>query len=58
ILSPISSKVVGATKEMTVAAFYLLGYCAGNIIGPQELPPTEVSRYVPAEIIMMGCYAF
>jgi hypothetical protein len=33
ILSLISSNVAGYTKKTTVAAMYLIGYCAGNIIG-------------------------
>lgn len=37
LLSLISSNVAGYTKKTTVAALYLIGYCAGNIIG--ESPP-------------------
>lgn len=33
ILSLISSNVAGYTKKTTIAAMYLIGYCAGNIIG-------------------------
>lgn len=33
ILSLISSNVAGYTKKTTVAAFFLIGYCTGNIIG-------------------------
>lgn len=33
LLSMISSNVAGYTKKTTVAALYLIGYCAGNIIG-------------------------
>jgi len=33
ILSLISSNIAGYTKKTTVAAMYLIGYCAGNIIG-------------------------
>jgi len=57
ILSLISSNVAGSTKKTTVAAFYLIGYCAGNIIGPQTFRPKDAPRYVPAEITMMICYA-
>jgi hypothetical protein len=35
LLSLISSNVAGYTKKTTVAAMYLIGYCAGNIIGEQ-----------------------
>jgi ACS family allantoate permease-like MFS transporter len=57
VLSLISSNVAGSTKKTTVAAFYLIGYCAGNIIGPQTFRPKDAPRYVPAEITMMICYA-
>lgn len=57
VLSLISSNVAGYTKKATVAAFYLIGYCAGNIIGPQTFHPKDAPRYVPAEITMMICYA-
>lgn len=33
ILSLISSNVAGYTKKTSVAAFFLIGYCVGNIIG-------------------------
>lgn len=33
LLSLISSNVAGYTKKTTVAALYLIGYCAGNTIG-------------------------
>jgi MFS transporter, ACS family, allantoate permease len=33
LLSLISTNVAGYTKKTTVAAMYLIGYCAGNIIG-------------------------
>ena len=35
LLSLISTNVAGWTKKTTVAAMYLIGYCVGNIIGPQ-----------------------
>jgi ACS family allantoate permease-like MFS transporter len=33
LLSLVSSNIAGYTKKTTVAALYLIGYCAGNIIG-------------------------
>ena len=33
LLSLIATNVAGYTKKTTVAALYLIGYCAGNIIG-------------------------
>ena len=42
------------TKKTTVAAFFLIAYCAGNIIGPQTF---RNNNYVPAEITIVVCYA-
>jgi ACS family allantoate permease-like MFS transporter len=41
LLSLISSNVAGYTKKTTVAAMYLIGYCAGNIIGGWVIPSYE-----------------
>ncbi|KAA8652350.1 allantoate permease family MFS transporter [Aspergillus tanneri] len=56
LLSMISSNVAGYTKKTTVAAFYLIGYCVGNIIGPQIFLPGDAPRYVPAEIAIVVCW--
>lgn len=55
-LSLISSNVAGYTKKTTVAALYLIGYCVGNIIGPQTFRPKDAPRYVPAEITIICCW--
>lgn len=57
LLSLISTNVAGYTKKTTVAAMYLIAYCAGNIIGPQTFRPQDAPRYVPAEITIIVCYA-
>lgn len=46
-LSLIASNVAGYTKKTTVAALYLIGYCVGNIIGPQTFRPSDAPRCVP-----------
>ncbi|KAL4887356.1 major facilitator superfamily domain-containing protein [Aspergillus karnatakaensis] len=56
LLSLISSNVAGYTKKTTVAALYLIGYCVGNIIGPQTFRPEDAPRYVPAEITIIACW--
>lgn len=56
LLSLISSNVAGYTKKTTVAAMFLVGYCVGNIIGPQTFRPSDAPRYVPAEVTMVVCY--
>ena len=35
---------------------YLIGYCVGNIIGPQVFRPKDEPRYVPAEITIIVCW--
>ncbi|BDD63119.1 hypothetical protein MAP00_008059 [Monascus purpureus] len=55
LLSLISTNVAGYTKKTTVAALYLIGYCVGNIIGPQTFRPKDAPRYVPAEITIIVC---
>ncbi|KAF1916418.1 membrane transporter [Ampelomyces quisqualis] len=56
LLSLIASNVAGYTKKTTVAAMYLIGYCVGNIIGPQTFRPKDAPRYVPAEITIIVCW--
>ena len=55
-LSLISSNFAGYTKKTTVAALYLIGYCVGNIIGPQTFRPSDAPRYVPAEVTIIACW--
>ena len=56
LLSLISTNIAGYTKKTTVAALYLVAYCAGNIIGPQTFRPKDAPRYVPAEITIIVCW--
>ncbi|KAF2402206.1 MFS transporter [Trichodelitschia bisporula] len=54
LLSLVSTNVAGYTKKTTVAAMFLIGYCTGNIIGPQTF---RGKNYVPAEITIMVCWS-
>lgn len=56
ILSLISTNVAGWTKKTTVAAMYLVGYCVGNIIGPQVFQEKDAPQYKPAVITIVVCY--
>lgn len=56
LLSLISTNVAGWTKKTTVAALYLIGYCVGNIIGPQVFQSKDAPQYRPAEITIIVCY--
>ena len=42
LLSLIASNVAGYTKKTTVAALFLIAYCAGNIIGSAFFAPPDV----------------
>lgn len=56
IMSLISSNIAGYTKKTTVAAIYFIGYCTGNIIGPQTFTAADAPRYVRAEIVILVCF--
>ncbi|EHY59653.1 Allantoate permease [Exophiala dermatitidis] len=56
LLSLVATNVAGYTKKTTVAAMYLVAYCAGNIIGPQCFQPKDAPRYTPAEITIIVCW--
>jgi MFS transporter, ACS family, allantoate permease len=43
LLSLIASNVAGYTKKTTVAALYLIAYCAGNIIGKINRKPASMT---------------
>lgn len=51
-----ASQQVLIILQTTVAAMYLIGYCVGNIIGPQTFRPQDAPRYVPAEITIIVCW--
>jgi ACS family allantoate permease-like MFS transporter len=57
LLSLISTNVAGWTKKTTVAAMYLIGYCVGNIIGPQVFQAKDSPEYRPAKITIIVCWA-
>jgi len=56
LLSLISTNVAGWTKKTTVAAMYLIGYCVGNIIGPQVFQAKDAPDYRPAKITIIVCW--
>jgi hypothetical protein len=49
-LSLITSNVGGFTKRATVSAMLFIGYCTGNIIGPQFFYTREKPKYPVSEI--------
>jgi ACS family allantoate permease-like MFS transporter len=56
-LSCFTSNVAGHTKKITVNALYLIGYCVGNLIGPQTFIASQAPEYRGGQISMVVCYA-
>ncbi|CAH0023111.1 unnamed protein product [Clonostachys rhizophaga] len=54
-LSLVSSNVGGFTKRGTVTALIFVGYCAGNIAGPQLFLETEAPAYTTAFVTLLVC---
>ncbi|KAF4953956.1 hypothetical protein FGADI_5605 [Fusarium gaditjirri] len=57
MLSLSASNIAGFTKKSTVMAMIFLGYCAGNLSGPQFFISTEAPGYHTAYTTIMVCYA-
>ncbi|QNP98394.1 YALIA101S12e00254g1_1 [Yarrowia lipolytica] len=53
MLSSVASNTTGHTKKVTVNAIMLIGYCVGNIIGPQTFRADDAPQYVPAKVSMV-----
>ena len=45
------------TKKTTVSAIFFVGYCVGNIVGPQTFRAKDAPRFVPAEITIVVLFA-
>ncbi|KAF7555492.1 hypothetical protein G7Z17_g2110 [Cylindrodendrum hubeiense] len=57
MLSLASSNIAGFTKKSTVMAMIFLGYCAGNLSGPQFFKATEAPNYHTAYTTILVCFA-
>lgn len=57
LLSIIASNVAGHTKKVTTNAIFLIGYCVGNLIGPQTFIDNQAPEYTGAKIsiVVNGC---
>ncbi|XXH04385.1 hypothetical protein Hte_010799 [Hypoxylon texense] len=56
-LTMVSSNVAGYTKKQLTGAFLFVGYCIGNIIGPQTFIETEAPFYTSAYVAMLIGYS-
>ncbi|OBA19943.1 MFS general substrate transporter [Metschnikowia bicuspidata var. bicuspidata NRRL YB-4993] len=57
ILSLIASNCAGHTKKVTTSAIYLIGYCVGNLIGPQTFVSNQAPSYTSAVVAMVACFS-
>ncbi|OTB02238.1 hypothetical protein M426DRAFT_264727 [Hypoxylon sp. CI-4A] len=55
-LTMVSSNVAGYTKKQLTGAFLFVGYCVGNIIGPQTFIESEAPLYTSAYIAILVGY--
>ncbi|KAI0834473.1 MFS general substrate transporter [Hypoxylon sp. FL0890] len=55
-LTMVSSNVAGYTKKQLTGAFLFVGYCIGNIIGPQTFIDSEAPFYTSAYTAMLISY--
>lgn len=56
-LSLFSSNVAGHTKKVVVNLIFLIGYCTGNIVGPQTFRNDQAPNYNGAKIAIVATYA-
>lgn len=54
VFSIVSSNVAGSSKKITVSTIYFIGYCVGNIVGPQTF---TTAPYVGAKTAMLVSFA-
>ncbi|WOO77448.1 putative transporter [Vanrija pseudolonga] len=46
----------GFTKKMIVYAIAYMGYCVGNIVGPQTFQAKQAPKYTAGVVAMLTCY--
>lgn len=54
--SVVSSNVAGHTKKITANTTFLIGFCVGNMIGPQAFLGSESPVYITAKRVMVGTF--
>ncbi|KAL4889366.1 major facilitator superfamily domain-containing protein [Aspergillus ambiguus] len=56
VMTFVSSNIAGTTKKQVTGALLFVGYCIGNIIGPQTFVSSEAPHYHSAYIAMLVGY--
>lgn len=54
-LSCFASNTAGHTKKITTNAVFLIGYCVGNIIGPQTFISKQAPSYTGGKVSFVVC---
>ncbi|CCE85926.1 Piso0_005566 [Millerozyma farinosa CBS 7064] len=54
-LSCFASNTAGHTKKITTNAFFLIGYCVGNLVGPQTFISNQAPAYTGGKISFVVC---
>ncbi|ODQ58066.1 hypothetical protein WICANDRAFT_34624 [Wickerhamomyces anomalus NRRL Y-366-8] len=54
VLSCLQSNTAGHTKKVTTTAMYFIGYCVGNLVGPQTF---TVPPYTSGKLALVVCEA-
>lgn len=54
-LSCFASNTAGHTKKITTNAVFLIGYCVGNIVGPQTFISEQAPSYTGGKISFVVC---
>jgi ACS family allantoate permease-like MFS transporter len=57
MLSVMTSNVAGHTKKVTTNAIFLIGYCVGNVVGPQTFKESQAPDYNGAKLAIVICGA-
>ncbi|SCV06239.1 LANO_0H25158g1_1 [Lachancea nothofagi CBS 11611] len=56
ILSCIASNSAGHSKKVFMGAVSMIGYCTGNLIGPQTFKESQAPHYQGAKTAIVACY--
>lgn len=56
ILSMISSNSAGHSKKVFMGAINMIGYCVGNLVGPQTFRESQAPGYEGAKVAFVVCY--
>ncbi|SCW02225.1 LAFE_0F01728g1_1 [Lachancea fermentati] len=55
-ISCVTSNSAGHTKKVVTSAICMIGYCVGNLIGPQTFVSKEEPHYRSAKIAIVVCF--